>query len=447
MVAEPDAQGGAQDHSVTGIGAICTTSSRGVDRGPRSVALPTSAHLAHFRHQSQGAISRSSQARPRLAPERMADSANSYPTSPSHRVAAATGWHTPESRLNAFGSASAGAPLRCSLQENAFCATLQDSLFAHWDDVARKRHFPKKTRPLVEELKRVFPKAIIGGTGSGSASHLEEIGVSGFEQDYSLYPRYAFSIGFTQRGCRVTVSFLRNFTLGRKGKVKPAQSIYEIWRGDPWPRNLVLLDNDFFGQTGWRDHISEIVAGDFKVSFTQGINVRVIDEEIAAAVAGVQYYDHEFRTRRIYTAWDNRKDEARLFRGLDLLVKAGVRPDQIMVYMLIGYWPGETHDDRDYRRQRLREFGARPYPMPYVRTPELVGYQRWVVRRADLKCSWQEYARARYRPEDVRQYSARLPLFEGTFGLDYCIEEGETEIGITSILSSTPGCLPRWFTL
>jgi len=101
----------------------------------------------------------------------------------------------------------------------------------------------------------------------------------------------------------------------KEGKVKPAQSIYEIWRGDPWPRNLVLLDNDFFGQTGWRDHISEIVAGEFKVSFTQGINVRVIDEEIAAAVAGVQYYDHEFRTRRIYTAWDNRKDEARLFRA------------------------------------------------------------------------------------------------------------------------------------
>ena len=37
-----------------------------------------------------------------------------------------------------------------------------------------------------QELKRVFPKAIVGGTGSGSASRLEEIGVSGFEQDYSL---------------------------------------------------------------------------------------------------------------------------------------------------------------------------------------------------------------------------------------------------------------------
>jgi hypothetical protein len=212
---------------------------------------------------------------------------------------------------------------------------LQDSLFAHWDDVYASAIF-EKTRPLVEELKRAYPKAIVGGTGSGSAIRLEEIGVSGLEQDYSLYPRYAFSIGFTQRGCRLRCPFC--VVPWKEGKVKPAQSIQEIWRGDSWPRNLVLLDNDFFGQAGWRDRISEIAAGEFKVSFTQGINVRVIDEEIAAAVAGVQYYDHEFRTRRIYTAWDNRKDEARLFRGLDLLVKAGVKPDQIMVYMLIGYW-------------------------------------------------------------------------------------------------------------
>src|ERR1700679_2281967 len=53
--------------------------------------------------------------------------------------------------------------------------------------------------------------------------------------------------------------------------------------------------------------------------------------------------------------------------------------------MLIGYWPGETHADRDYRRARLREWGARPYPMPYVRTPELVGFQRWVIGAYDKR--------------------------------------------------------------
>jgi len=45
MVVEPDAHAASQDHSVNGMGAMCTTSNRGVDRAPRSVALPTSAHL------------------------------------------------------------------------------------------------------------------------------------------------------------------------------------------------------------------------------------------------------------------------------------------------------------------------------------------------------------------------------------------------------------------
>jgi hypothetical protein len=66
--------------------------------------------------------------------------------------------------------------------------------------------------------------------------------------------------------------------------------------------------------------------------------------------------------RRIYTAWDNRGDEELIYAGLNRLVKYGVKRDHIMVFMLVGYWRGETQEDRDYRRRRLREFGARPYP-------------------------------------------------------------------------------------
>ncbi len=68
--------------------------------------------------------------------------------------------------------------------------------------------------------------------------------------------------------------------------------------------------------------------------------------------------DDQFRRRRLYTAWDNRRDEARLFTGLERLVRYGVQPDAIMVYILIGYWPGETEADWLYRQARLRAFGA-----------------------------------------------------------------------------------------
>jgi len=50
--------------------------------------------------------------------------------------------------------------------------------------------------------------------------------------------------------------------------------------------------------------------------------------------------------------------------------------------------------------------------MPFVRTPELVGFQRWVVRRADLMIPWADYMDANYRPENVRRELPVFPLLE-----------------------------------
>lgn len=250
------------------------------------------------------------------------------------------------------------------------------------------------TRPVAEQLQRVRPGAIIGGTGWDLSTTLEQHGVSTTKQDYSLYPKFRASIGFTQRGCRLRCGFC--VVPKKEGAVRPEQRINELWRGDPWPRDLLLLDNDFFGLPAWRDRIEEIRAGNFRVSFSQGINARMLDDETAAAIASVRYYDDNFKARRIYTAWDNAKDEHRLFEGLEALKRHGVRPQQIMVYMLIGYQPGETHDERDHRRRKLREWGARPYPMPFIRTPELVAFQRWVLGRGtDKTIPWADFVRAR----------------------------------------------------
>ena len=193
--------------------------------------------------------------------------------------------------------------------------------------------------------------------------------------------------------------------------MREEQTIADIWRGDPWPRHLHLLDNDFFGQPRWQERIREIRDGGFKTSFNQGINARFLTDEAAEAIASIDYRDDSMTDKRIYTAWDNRKDEDRLFAGLKRLVKYGVKPDHIMVYMLCGYWSGETQEDREYRRARLREFGARPYPMPYVRTPELVGFQRWVIGAYDKRISWKDWSGARFEPRNLRPVPT-FPLFE-----------------------------------
>lgn len=265
-----------------------------------------------------------------------------------------------------------------------------------------------KTRPKAERLKETRPDSVIGGTGWDLATTLEVHGITTPEQDYSIYPNWKQSVGFTQRGCRLKCSFC--VVPSKEGGVKESATIAEIWRGDPMPRELLLLDNDFFGQPHWRERIAEIKDGDFKVSFNQGINARMLNDETAAAIASVRYYDDGMKVRRIYTAWDNRKDESTLFRGLSALAAHGVKPDHIMVYMLIGYWPGETIEDWDYRRAQLRAFGCRPYPMPFVRSHDAIGFQRWVVGAYDKTISWGDWRSARYEPRNLHLGSTQLAL-------------------------------------
>lgn len=80
----------------------------------------------------------------------------------------------------------------------------------------------------------------------------------------------------------------------------------------------------------------------------------------------------------------------------------GVKPDHIMVYMLIGFWDGPRVTDDDlYRQHKLREFGCRPYPMPYVRNKETIGFQRWVIGAYDKRIPWDRWQSANYDPRKL----------------------------------------------
>lgn len=288
--------------------------------------------------------------------------------------------------------------------------SVQRGLFDKRPDKVYASLIFEKTQPVAREALRLYPGAVVGGTGWSLSENLERHGIDPNRHDYGDYPAFRQSMGFTQRGCRFACEFCK--VPKAEGKVRPSATVADIWRGEPWPRELLLLDNDFFGQPDWRLRIAEIRDGGFKVSFNQGVNARVISDEAAEAIASVDYRDDGMKDRRLYTAWDSREDEATLFRGLGRLVKYGVRPDAIMVYMLIGFWAGETEQDWLYRCGRLREFGCRPYPMPYVRNELTRGFQRWVVGAYDKRIPWPEWKAARCEPRSLGSRGrVALPLF------------------------------------
>lgn len=235
-----------------------------------------------------------------------------------------------------------------------------------------------------------------GGTGVSVSSNLSEIDPSvdweAVRPDYSDYPGYRFSIGFTQRGCRLSCKFC--VVPSKEGKPRSVRSIHDIWRGGPWPRKVVLLDNDFFGQPReeWSERIREIREGGFRVSFCQGVNIRQVDEESARAVASVEYRDNEFRERRLYTAWDALGDERTFKRGVGILRDAGIPPKHLMVYMLVGFAKGETMEQILHRFNELVAMGCSPYPMVYDNLrSDLKAFQRWAVTHLYKSVPWEKY--------------------------------------------------------
>jgi hypothetical protein len=252
----------------------------------------------------------------------------------------------------------------------------------------------------VAAFKASFPDAIVGGTWNTADNTTVEARLGLGEQerfDYSIYPGFSGSIGFTQRGCRLKCGFC--VVPQKEGKPRSVSTVYDIWRGEPHPKHLHLLDNDFFGQPReqWEARIDEIKTGGFKVCLNQGINIRMIDGDAAKALASIPVRDDQFKTRRLYTAWDNLGDERRFFAGVDLLEDQGLPPTCLMVYMLVGYDRKETWQRVMHRFQKMVARGIRPYPMVYgqknrglplggcnqrIGHRTLSEFQRWAIRKA-----------------------------------------------------------------
>jgi hypothetical protein len=263
------------------------------------------------------------------------------------------------------------------------------------------------TAQRVARFRAEFPGAIVGGTWNQAERITVEDVVGDFNGiDYSPWPDFTASLGFTQRGCRLKCGFC--VVPRKEGKPRTVATVPQIWRGKPWPRHLHLLDNDFFGQPAeqWQARIAEIRADGFKVSFTQGINVRAITPEAATALASVHYTDDQFKRRRLYTAWDNLGDERAFFRGVDVLANAGIPPSHLLAYMLVGYDRRETWERVLYRFHRMADLGIRPFPMIYgerrrglpagdieggLTGRTLAHFQRWAVRRLYTVVPFAEY--------------------------------------------------------
>lgn len=250
----------------------------------------------------------------------------------------------------------------------------------------------------------ITPDMIVGGTGIDLKIELPEEMMEA-SPDYGLY-NYPHSIGFAMRGCRFRCKFC--VVPEKEGGARPNHSIGKIWtnRSSDF---MVLLDNDFFGNPAWKDRIEEIRGFNLQVNFLQGLNIRLITEEQAHALASVRFRDNANKSSRCSFAWDRIRDEKWIRRGIERLRNAGIKPWQMQFYVLIGY---DTTEEQDLHRvMMLKGLGCDPFVMPYDKADYYQRrFTRWVNHRAVFNTvAWKDYTQKKLIEDDPNQ----LKMFGG----------------------------------
>lgn len=192
--------------------------------------------------------------------------------------------------------------------------------------------------------------------------------------DYSLYSDLTkdTAYGFLTRGCPNNCAFcIVSKKEGRKS-IKVAD-LSEFWRGQS---HIKLLDANLLACQDRIDLLNELVESGAAVDFTQGLDARFVDEEIAQLLSRI-------KIERIHFAFDFMKNESAVVKGLKTFKSYNkTRSGDAIVYILTNY---DTNIKEDlYRVDIVRKLGYWPDVRIYRKptAPRVLrDLQRWCNNR------------------------------------------------------------------
>lgn len=188
-------------------------------------------------------------------------------------------------------------------------------------------------------------------------------------------------IGFTSRGCIRQCGFC--IVPKKEGRLHHVAGIEDLL--NTRSNVLILLDNNITADHDCIEKLHEIRDRGLVVDITQGIDVRLMTQEIAEALSEVKLL------RSLHYAWDLMEFEDQVIRGINLLAQH-IKPWKHMCFMLTGF--NTTFEEDMYRFQKLNELGVDPYVMPYnkqFKSERQRHFTRWVNSRIYKVCDFEEY--------------------------------------------------------
>ena len=246
-------------------------------------------------------------------------------------------------------------------------------------------------RHKTDGLRIFYPDAEIdiGGSGInfGQSERIPEE-VWTMMPDYSLYPECDYDLGFTTRGCTRNCHFC--IVPKKEGKFHRNQHPSEFHH--PSHKKAVYMDNNILADREWFFEVADwLKANHIAVDFNQGLDIRLIDQEIAETLADLKPVN-QWRI-----AFDSMAYREPLERGLAILDRAGIKlRHDLMAYVYVH--DGTQVDDAAERCSILRKWGVMPYPMfnrHAKRTQAMTDLKRWARPWIFYTVGWDEYRRDR----------------------------------------------------
>lgn len=201
-----------------------------------------------------------------------------------------------------------------------------------------------------------------------------------------ISPDYGFagidySLGFLTRGCSRSCEWC--FVPEKEGPIRPHADITEFLQHG----EVVLMDNNILASDYGIDQIDKLIKLGVKVDFNQGLDARLIDDQIARRLAALKW------RAPIRLACDHSRQIESIRKAVELLRWHNATPSRYFCYLLV-----KDVDDAVERVRFLKSIYVDPFAQPFLDrdgTPPTAiqkHFSRWVNNKAQFKTqTWDEY--------------------------------------------------------
>jgi len=230
----------------------------------------------------------------------------------------------------------------------------------------------------VRYYKRLFPnvKVLLGGLyASLMPEHASLSGADGVfrgvvEEVEDLIPDYSLlessrhwrgwdgSIIFSSRGCNRRCPFCAVWRVEGSINSEKRSIKHLIYQKHT---KIIFLDNNFLQSKYWRDICDELESIGKWVDFNQGLDARLITDEVAERLSRLKLSSG--RGVKVRLGYDSTSMKPYVGKAIERLKAAGIKGRKIMVYVLFNY----SDDPEDFfsRVRDVLNWGATAYPMRY----------------------------------------------------------------------------------